>query len=140
MQCRVAGNDPAGGEHVAAAFDVTDHAARFADDDDTGRHIPRVELPLPEAVEPAGGEPAKIDRRGATATYSRYMLHEMRELDDEFLVPSAAIVGNTGGDHGLVQGRALSDAEIAELAAYYESLGDGQSPPQPTDEPGGDTQ
>ena len=36
--------------------------------------------------------------------------------------------------------KSLSDAEIAELAAYYESLGDGQSPspPQPTDEPEGD--
>ena len=38
--------------------------------------------------------------------------------------------------------KSLSDEEIAELAAYYESLGDGQSPSplQPTDEPGGDTQ
>ena len=37
--------------------------------------------------------------------------------------------------------KSLSDQEIAELAAYYESLGDGQSPSpvQPTDEPRGDT-
>jgi cytochrome c553 len=38
--------------------------------------------------------------------------------------------------------KSLSDEDIAELAAYYESLGDGQGPAphQPTDEPGGDTQ
>jgi cytochrome c553 len=38
--------------------------------------------------------------------------------------------------------KSLSDEEIAELAAYYESLGGAQnpSPQQPSDEPGGDTQ
>jgi len=38
--------------------------------------------------------------------------------------------------------KALSDEEIAELAAYYESLGEAQSPSpqQPAEEPGGDTQ
>lgn len=45
-----------------------------------------------------------------------------------------------GGDSKVMVrfAKSLSEAEIAELAAYYESLGDGQSPSpqQPTDEPG----
>ena len=49
-----------------------------------------------------------------------------------------------GGDSKVMTrfAKSLSEAEIAELAAYYESLGGGQSPPPqaPSDEPGGDTQ
>jgi cytochrome c553 len=49
-----------------------------------------------------------------------------------------------GGDSKVMTrfAKSLSDEEIAELASYYESLGDGpQSPPQQlNDEPGGDAQ
>lgn len=49
-----------------------------------------------------------------------------------------------GGDSKVMTrfAKSLSEAEIAELATYYESLGDRQSPsPQDSnDEPGGDTQ
>lgn len=49
-----------------------------------------------------------------------------------------------GGDSKVMTrfAKSLSDEEIAELAAYYESLGSGQGPSlqQPLDEPGGDTQ
>jgi cytochrome c553 len=49
-----------------------------------------------------------------------------------------------GGDSKVMTrfAKSLSDEEIAELATYYASLGNGQSPSpqQPADEPGGDPQ
>ena len=49
-----------------------------------------------------------------------------------------------GGDSKVMTrfAKSLSDEETAALAAYYESLGDGQSPSpqQPTAEPGGEKQ
>src|SRR3569832_2490412 len=59
------------GQHVArfvvviAAAEIADHAARFLDQQDAGRHVPRLQADLPEAVEPAGGQINKVECRRA---------------------------------------------------------------------------
>src|SRR3569623_788933 len=40
---------------VFAAAEFADHAARFLEQLDSGRHVPRLQADFPEAVEPAGG-------------------------------------------------------------------------------------
>src|SRR4029078_7154059 len=44
-------------QHAILAVGVADIAARLAQDDDAGGEIPRLEVALPEAVEPAGRGP-----------------------------------------------------------------------------------
>ena len=55
------------GEHGVAAVEVGDEAAGLAHQQDAGRDVPRREVALPIAVEPAGRDQGEIERRRAEA-------------------------------------------------------------------------
>src|SRR3569623_1591439 len=59
----VAGQYVAGFVVVIVAAEIADHAARFLEQQDAGRHVPRLQADLPEAVEPAGGDVGEVERR-----------------------------------------------------------------------------
>ena len=61
MQVDIGRQDRAGLQHIPAV-EFADHAARFADQHDTGSDIPGLQVPLPEAVKPAGSDPGKVQR------------------------------------------------------------------------------
>src|SRR6476619_5067475 len=63
----VAGDYASGLQHAILALGVADETASLAEDDDAGGEIPGAQVPLPEAVEAAGGDPGKIECRGAGA-------------------------------------------------------------------------
>ena len=65
VKAPVRGHDARGGQRERASLEVRDPAARFRDQEGPRRHVPGLELELPEAVEPAAGDIGQIEGRGA---------------------------------------------------------------------------
>src|SRR5471032_2603797 len=58
----VAGNDMFLCEHGVGSVDIGHKAAGLAQDDDAGRDVPRRDIPLPIAIEPAGRDEGHVER------------------------------------------------------------------------------
>src|SRR5882724_3328771 len=68
VQPPVGGEDLAGVAAEGLAAIAGDAPARLDDEERAGGHVPRLDLELPIAVHPAGGDEAQIERGGADAT------------------------------------------------------------------------
>src|SRR2546423_8554999 len=55
-------------QHVLVAVEPSDQAARFTNQHDSCRDVPRPEPHLPERLEVAGGDVREIQRRGTSAS------------------------------------------------------------------------
>ena len=104
---------------------VGDEAAGFADQERTRRQIPRRKIALPIGIEPAGGDPGKIERRRAIAAQSGEMLLCRGDLVPGQTQIAAAQMRQAAGDDGI--GKALArrdpDALVVEERALA-ALGD----------------
>ncbi|MCK7522372.1 MAG: hypothetical protein MZV64_34205 [Ignavibacteriales bacterium] len=65
VNASVRGHDAGGVQGERASLEVRDPAARFHDQEGPRRHVPGLELELPEAVEPAAGDVGQVEGRGA---------------------------------------------------------------------------
>ena len=107
----VAGDDVALGEHVVAAVAIGDEAAGLAHQDEPGRDVPGLDIALPIAVEPAGGDPGEIERGGAEAAQAGdLLLHGAGFLARQREV-AAADMRQAAGDHGVGKPLAAGDAD-----------------------------
>src|SRR6266566_1760535 len=78
------GTVPLGAEHIGGAVGLRDDAACFANEQRARRNVPRRQLELPEAIEPARGDIRQIERGSAgPADAARRTDHggELGEID-----------------------------------------------------------
>src|SRR5690349_17915507 len=77
--------------------------ARFLDQQDACRGVPRVEIVFPETVHPAGRDPGEIERRSTETADSR----DLRADGGVNLRPACGIaapaMGNASADHAFVE-------------------------------------
>ena len=69
----VSGHNVAAVEHRLAAVEVGGEAARLADEEQAGGHVPGRKAALPEAVEAAGRHPGEVERGRAEAADARHL-------------------------------------------------------------------
>ena len=86
-------------EHGVVAFAIGDEAAGLAHQQDAGRHVPRRQVALPVDVEPSGGDPGEVERRGAEAAQAGDLLLDQRELAEELREVAAAEMRQAAGDN-----------------------------------------
>src|SRR5205814_7272187 len=107
----VAGDDVALGQHGVVAVEIADEAAGLAHHQDTGRHVPGGEVAFPIAVEPASGDPGKVEGCGAEPAQSRDLLLDRRKLVAELREPAAAVMRQPTGDHRVGEVPPCGDAQ-----------------------------
>src|SRR6266851_7859236 len=121
----IARDDVGLSEHVVAAVEIGHEAARLAHDQQARRHVPGREVALPVGVEPAGGDPGEIERRGAEAAQPRDLLLDDGELRAKQRKVAAPEMRQAAANDGLGEPRARRDAQplIVEEGALA-ALGD----------------
>ena len=82
---------------VIVAFEAGDGAASFAGDDDTGGGIPRFEVYLPKAIEPASGDAAQVEGSGTGASDG---VDFERDVAEVFVVWESVVVRTDGKARG----------------------------------------
>src|SRR6185369_17814697 len=75
VDLRVAGDDLALVEEVGLAGEVADQPAGFGDEERPGGDVPRRQAGFEEAVVPAGGDVAEVERSGAWPAHAGADLH-----------------------------------------------------------------
>ena len=78
---------------------------------DTGRHVPGGEVAFPIAVEPASGDPGKVEGCGAEPAQSRDLLLDRRKFVAELREPAAAVMRQPTGDHRVGEVPPCGDAQ-----------------------------
>src|ERR1051326_5775709 len=113
MHALVSGNDMALFEHGVAAFEVGGESAGLAHQQHPCGQIPRREVALPIAVEPARRHPGEIERRRSespqpadAALYRRDLFTELRKI-------AAPAVRQPAADDRVVEPLAAGDAQPA---------------------------
>src|SRR5207237_1391641 len=96
---------------MGPAGEVGDPATRLLDDEPAGGEVPRLQLFLPVAVEPAAGEPAEVERRGAFPAYPLGASHPLHEEGDVVLAVLTPVVGEAGRQERLLEARHRRDAD-----------------------------
>src|ERR1700759_5421832 len=121
----IAADDMAGLQGIIIALNAGDDAAGFADHELPGGDVPRLQIALPVAVEPAGGDEGHVERRGAEPAQARDAFLKLGHLGPELVVIAAADMRQAAGDHALVQPAAAGDAQplVVEEGALA-ALGD----------------
>src|SRR5215468_240151 len=116
----VAGNDMPLVENVIAAFTIGHEAAGLTYHDQPRRHVPRLKIALPIAVEPPRRDPGEIERcRAEAAQTGNLFLHGPCFLPGQSDV-ATAVMRHAAGDDSVCQ--ALSgrdpDALLIEECAF----------------------
>src|SRR5690606_34239491 len=101
VQIEVRGADRARAQDVFATLDVGDLAARLGDQEQAGRQVPGLEVPLPIAVETASGDEGQVQRRRAEAADSGDALADLVQLLQEPRVLAVTQERDAGGEHRL---------------------------------------
>ena len=83
----------------------TDLSSRFFDNQTSRRHVPGVELHLPEAVEPSGGDITKVQGRGTRPPDTLRAHAEPGKMIDVVLLTDAYVISETGDQEGPGKGK-----------------------------------
>src|SRR6187455_3174815 len=116
----VAGDDAAFVQHIVVTLGIAYEGAGFAQHHNPGGKIPGMQVPLPEAVEPARSSPSEVKRGSAKPPDSRGGSHDGAQFLEEQIMRGLSAVRNAGADH---RGRELRaccdpDAAIVEKGAF----------------------
>ena len=99
-------------KRMKRAVHVAHAPAGFADQQDSGGHVPGIETEFPERVEPAAGDIGQVDRRrpGAADAVRRHG-HLVIEVDVHVVMTLAA--GEAGGGEAIGEARRLRHVNAA---------------------------
>ena len=109
------------------AVAIGDKAAGLAHDKQARRDIPRRQIALPVAIEPAGGDPGEIERGGAVAAQAGEILLRDENFGPRARQVAAAVMRQAAGHHRVGEPRPRRDANppVVEEGALA-ALGDEQ--------------
>ena len=105
-----------------AAAIVGDAAAGLGDEERAGGDVPRLELHLPVAVHPAGGDEAEVERGGADAAQALRLRVDARPLGEVVARARAGVVGKAGGEQRRGERVGVADGAGARSAAPRAAL------------------
>ena len=95
----VAGDDLSFGQDGVFAVAIADEAAGFTHQDHPGGDIPRRQIAFPIGIEPAGGDPGEVERRGAvTAQTGEILLRRGDLVTRQRQIAAAAVMRQAAGD------------------------------------------
>src|SRR6185503_4954483 len=100
-----------------AAAIVGDAPARLGDEERAGGDVPRLDLQLPVAVHPAGGDEAQVERGGADATQPLRLWVDARPLGEVVVRARRGVVGKAGGEERRRQRVGVADREPPPFVA-----------------------
>ena len=111
VDLRVAGHHLALEQEVRLAGEVADQATGLGDHQRAGGHVPGVQAGLEEAVVPAGGHVAQVQRGGAGAAQAGAVLHHRLEHLHVAVEVVATAEREAGADQRFGQPRAARDPQ-----------------------------